>query len=211
MMRLKFLAGSPTRSRVLHRVAVDQDQVGQRALLDRAELAGIWIAQTRQRQQFGIGRGRRDQGFGRRVPAREPRSAGLPCCAAGRMQKPGCLCRTRCFDGTFSQAGRHCPCLRPPASSSPARTKRAAPRRPSSPSSMKKLILSQMPFSAISFAVSSSIRWPCSMEFTPAAMEALDGLQRVGVGGGPWCPSSLQLRPRREFLPWVEADDAPAG
>ena len=31
-------------------------------------------------------------------------------------------------------------------------------------------VLSQMPFSAISLAVGSSIRWPCSMHFTPAAI-----------------------------------------
>ena len=32
-------------------------------------------------------------------------------------------------------------------------------------------MLSQMPFSAMSCAVASSIRWPCSMHFTPAAIE----------------------------------------
>ena len=31
-------------------------------------------------------------------------------------------------------------------------------------------MLSQMPFSAISLAVGSSMRWPCSMHFTPAAI-----------------------------------------
>ena len=31
-------------------------------------------------------------------------------------------------------------------------------------------MLSQIPLSAISFAVGSSMRWPCSMHFTPAAI-----------------------------------------
>ena len=31
-------------------------------------------------------------------------------------------------------------------------------------------VLNQMPLSAISLAVASSIRWPCSMHFTPAAI-----------------------------------------
>ena len=32
-------------------------------------------------------------------------------------------------------------------------------------------MLNQIPFSAISRAVASSIRWPCSMHLTPAAID----------------------------------------
>ena len=49
-------------------------------------------------------------------------------------------------------------------------------------------VLSQMPFSAISLAVGSSIRWPCSMHFTPAAIARWIDVGRVGVHGDVGAP-----------------------
>ena len=46
-----------------------------------------------------------------------------------------------------------------------------SPRRILADVLSKGWVESQMPLSAISWAVSSSIRWPCSMTFTPASME----------------------------------------
>ena len=46
---------------VLERVAVDEQQVGKRALLDHAQLARIGIARPGQAQQLGIGAGRHRQ------------------------------------------------------------------------------------------------------------------------------------------------------
>jgi hypothetical protein len=59
------------RSYVLQRIAVDEEKVRQRALLDNSELARISIARAGKRQQFAIGRRRHDQRFRWRKPARE--------------------------------------------------------------------------------------------------------------------------------------------
>ncbi|KTT92333.1 hypothetical protein NS44R_14650, partial [Mammaliicoccus sciuri] len=56
---------------IFERIAVDQQKIGQRALLDDPELAGIRIALAGQSQQFGVGRRRHDQHFAGRVPAGE--------------------------------------------------------------------------------------------------------------------------------------------
>ena len=44
-------------------------------------------------------------------------------------------------------------------------------------------MLSQMPFSAISLAVASSIKKPCSIHLTPAAIDSLDRSRRKGMRG----------------------------
>ena len=75
---------------------------------------------------------------------------------------------------------------RAPPAPWPTRAIRAETRR--AISSGKGWMLSQMPRSAISLAVASSIRWPCSMHFTPAAIGALDRGRRVGVHGDVGSP-----------------------
>ena len=52
----------------------------------------------------------------------------------------------------------------------------------------KGWVLSQMPRSAMSSAVGSSIRWPCSMQRTPASIERLDRFGGVGVDGDVGAP-----------------------
>jgi len=47
--------------------AVDEDEVGERALLDDPELAGIGVARPRHRQKFGVDGGRHLQDFDRAV------------------------------------------------------------------------------------------------------------------------------------------------
>ena len=47
MITLKELSGSGDQAQVLQRVAVDEQQIGQRALLDDAELPGVGVALAR--------------------------------------------------------------------------------------------------------------------------------------------------------------------
>src|SRR5580704_4585990 len=50
-------------------IAVDDEKIGEGALLENAELPGIGVARPGQRQQFAIGRGSHLQDFGVFVPA----------------------------------------------------------------------------------------------------------------------------------------------
>jgi hypothetical protein len=58
MMTTRFLPGSSQQLDVGNRIAVNQQQVGERIVLDHAELAGIGIAWAGQRQQLGVVVGR---------------------------------------------------------------------------------------------------------------------------------------------------------
>src|SRR5262245_34378886 len=64
----KILAGIRNEIDVFERIAVDKEQISERALFHDAELARIGIALTRQLQQFGVGPGRHGERFGGGVP-----------------------------------------------------------------------------------------------------------------------------------------------
>ena len=154
---------------VVERIAVDQQQVGKGAFLDDAELARIGIAQAR------TARGARRWSQVAIVSA----SAGVYQRASVASRAPCCVRQRRREQDVGAEGGLDLVLLRERvdrvgagddlrASSLPASSRAA--RTLASPSSRKGCVLSQMPFSAISWAVASSIRWPCSMHLTPAAI-----------------------------------------
>src|SRR5262249_29067810 len=68
---LEVLGGVGDQVDILQWIAVDQQQIGKRALFHDAELAGIGIAFAGQCQQFGVGSGCHCERFGGTVPADE--------------------------------------------------------------------------------------------------------------------------------------------
>ena len=162
--------------------------------------------------------GRHRQRLGGRVPARRAWRAARPgaCASAWREQDVGA-------EGGLD-ARTSSPARRP--SSVPANTccVFAAWSEPggnaSRPSSSRNgWVLSQMPCSAISWAVASSIRWPCSMHFTPAAIARWIAAGRVGVHrdigapvlGGLDGGAQLRLGEGRDVERAVRRGDAAAG
>ena len=75
MMTTKFFSGSATGD-VFEGVAVDEQQVGERAFFDDAELAGVGVAFAGEREQLGVGAGGHREDFGGGVPAGERREQG---------------------------------------------------------------------------------------------------------------------------------------
>ena len=55
---------------IRERIAVDENEVGERALLDHAELAGIGVARTGHCEQFAVDGGRHSEDLRRAVPLR---------------------------------------------------------------------------------------------------------------------------------------------
>ncbi len=65
----EVLGGIGDQVDILQWIAVDQQQIGKRALFHDAELARIRTAFAGQCQQFGVGSGRHGERFGWTVPA----------------------------------------------------------------------------------------------------------------------------------------------
>src|ERR1700681_553894 len=72
---LEVLGGIGDQVDILQWTAVDQQQIGKRALFHDAELARIRTAFAGQCQQFGVGSGRHGERVGRTVPSSRPDAA----------------------------------------------------------------------------------------------------------------------------------------
>src|SRR6185312_15187020 len=161
----KVLLGICNQIDIGDRVAVNKQQISEGALLHLSELPRIWIAFAGHCQQFGVGPGGHSERFGGSVPA-DKRGQNCPLFLRQRFGEQdigAAVLILYFFASSYVRAM--------PGQTSSALARCTEPTgKPSLNSSGRGCRLSHTPFSAINLAVASSIRKPCSIHLTPAAM-----------------------------------------